>query len=280
MSTTAPQSELEAQDYVIAISVSLLSLLGFLIILFPSPAPTTQARINYQEPKTSVEIMPIVAQIKQGKLIATPGPNPFARKPAPARKHEESTSQPSTKAATTKDPDQHKPPPDAGPPPPEHAEVDASGPPAPEHPEVDASAVAPADASTAVGAPGDASTPSVGVGSPDGGSTTGGPPRGIVNRYRATLAGWFVSRFAIRGKIPFERLKALRGHAVAQLSGRTVTGFTITGPSGDGTFDAQMNAALQSTVGQLVPKPPDEYPELLTPTLDLSYMCTIQAQCE
>jgi len=277
----APQrgGELGPPDFVISIAAGLLALIGFFLLLRPTPE-TKSANIKYEKPKTFVEIMPIVAQVKQGKIIEHPGPNPLARKPslAPKPSPEPQTVQPST--MPSHDPTQPRQKHDAGPPPPDHVQPDASGPPVPpQHDVVDAAVVAVSDASsTAPGTPGDAATGAGPQGVADGG--TSGPPRGIVNRYRAMLAGWFVSRFRIKGMIPFATLKSLHGHAVAQMSGRSVTGFNVSGPSGNGTFDSQMNAALQSAVGQLVPKPPDEYPELLTPTIDLDFSCTVQAQCE
>ncbi len=74
-------------------------------------------------------------------------------------------------------------------------------------------------------------------------TTSSGAPEGVssgtetdplkaqhVSLYRAQLRAWFQGRFAIRGKVPFERLKTLLATATVQIDGaRRVGGYTIKG---------------------------------------------------
>ncbi len=83
-----------------------------------------------------------------------------------------------------------------------------------------------------------------------------------VDQYRARVAGFFSSRFRVSGSgLPDEQLTALRAGATVQLSGTSVTGFSIS-PSGNAAFDAAAQSALQSTVGSSIPPPPENYPDL------------------
>ncbi len=104
-----------------------------------------------------------------------------------------------------------------------------------------------------------------------------------VNLYKAQITSWFQSRFAIRGKVPFETLKTLRGSVVVNISGeRTVSGFTITKPSGNDTFDDQLRSSLESIVasGAELPAPPELYPDILKSTQAIDFRCTIRSACE
>ncbi|HKQ68078.1 MAG TPA: hypothetical protein VJT73_02000 [Polyangiaceae bacterium] len=104
-----------------------------------------------------------------------------------------------------------------------------------------------------------------------------------VNMYRSQLTSWFLAKFAIRGKIPFETLKNLRATAVANIGAdRTVTGFSITKPSGDATFDEQVKATLSSIVssGAELPSPPPMYPDILQSSLPIGFRCTNRSSCE
>lgn len=95
-----------------------------------------------------------------------------------------------------------------------------------------------------------------------------------VNQYRARLIGWFLSRFNAPNKneIPCAQLKSLSARATANIGGGgTVSGYSISGPSGNSLFDARVKAALDSSVGQSVPPPPSNYPDLLEPTVFLNF---------
>lgn len=123
------------------------------------------------------------------------------------------------------------------------------------------------------------------LGSPEGvaSGTEADPLKArAADMYRAQLASWFASRFAIRGKIPFETLKTLSASATVTISpDRHVTGFSITKHSGNSTFDDEVRATLQSiqSSGVEVPAPPPLYPEMLGRSLPVSFRCTNQGQC-
>jgi len=104
-----------------------------------------------------------------------------------------------------------------------------------------------------------------------------------VDLYKSQLESWFMRRFDIRGKIPFETLKTLRASVVVTIGAeRTVTGFTITKPSGNATFDDQLRASLEAIVssGAELPPPPQLYPDVLKSTQALNFRCTIRSACE
>lgn len=102
--------------------------------------------------------------------------------------------------------------------------------------------------------------------------------------YRAQIDAWFSSRFhsRIRGKIPFEQLKALRSLVhVSVGADRKVSSYTIA-PTGNSTFDAEVQGTL-STIqanGAELPAPPPMYPDLLEKNLSIGFRCTHQASCE
>jgi hypothetical protein len=101
--------------------------------------------------------------------------------------------------------------------------------------------------------------------------------------YRAQLASWFLSRFNIRGKVPFDTLRGLR--AVASVSvgpDRTVTGSSLVSPSGNSVFDVEVRATLSSvqSSGAVLPAPPPMYPDVLGQTISVSFQCTIRSLCE
>lgn len=103
-----------------------------------------------------------------------------------------------------------------------------------------------------------------------------------VSVYRAQLRAWFASRFAIRGKLPFAKLKSLMATATVLVDGsRRVTGYSIKG-SGDPVFDAEVEKTLAAvkTSGAELPPPPDKYPDVLGSSLTLSFQCTVASQCE
>jgi len=146
--------------------------------------------------------------------------------------------------------------------------------------------------------PGTASTEPATAGTSGSGapaSTVLGSPEGVASgteadplkaraadMYRAQLAAWFAARFAIRGKVPFDTLKTLSATATVSISAdRHVTGFSISRPSGNSTFDDEVRATLQSiqSSGVEVPAPPPLYPEMLGHSLPVSFRCTNQGQC-
>jgi hypothetical protein len=86
-----------------------------------------------------------------------------------------------------------------------------------------------------------------------------------VDLYRLKIAGWFNARFSPpTDSIPCEVLKGLSAGVSVQVGGnRQITGFSITSPSGNPTFDAKVNSTLSALSGQQLPPPPPLYPDIL-----------------
>lgn len=104
-----------------------------------------------------------------------------------------------------------------------------------------------------------------------------------INLYRAELVSWFMSKFEIRGKLPFDLLRGLRAVAAVSLTAdHTVTGYHLIVVSGNPVFDAQVRASLAGIEesGAPLPPPPPLYPELLGNTLSVSFQCTARKDCE
>jgi hypothetical protein len=104
-----------------------------------------------------------------------------------------------------------------------------------------------------------------------------------ADMYRAQLASWFASHFNIRGKVPFDQLKTLHASAVVTVTAdRTVGSFSIGRPSGNPTFDAEVQATLAriQSSGAALPAPPPMYPDMLGQTLPVGFQCTVQKFCE
>jgi hypothetical protein len=101
--------------------------------------------------------------------------------------------------------------------------------------------------------------------------------------YRGQLDGWFSSRFLMRGKLPFDELKPLRGVAIVDVNAeRQVTGFRIVKPSGNAIFDAELQRTLAQiqASGAELPAPPESHREFLGAHVTLSFSCTSKARCE
>ena len=101
--------------------------------------------------------------------------------------------------------------------------------------------------------------------------------------YKAQLSSWFSSRFNIKGKIPFDVLKTLFASATVTVTAdRKVGGYTIGKPSGNATFDAELEktlAGIQSS-GAVLPPPPPMYPDILGSSVPLGFSCKVQKICE
>ncbi len=111
-----------------------------------------------------------------------------------------------------------------------------------------------------------------GEGAPDGvkeGTETDPLKARAVSLYLAKIVGWFNARFRPpEGKIPCEELKKLSsGVAVNVGQDRTVSGYTVSSPSGNAVFDAQVRATMDSLIGQQLPPPPPLYPDILGSTV-------------
>jgi hypothetical protein len=93
-----------------------------------------------------------------------------------------------------------------------------------------------------------------------------------VSGYQAKIRAWFNARFSQPTEIPCEELKKLSASVAASVGGdRTVTGFSVTRPSGNATFDAKVQSTMQGTVGQELPPPPPLYPDILGSVVPLRF---------
>lgn len=263
--TASVRPNFDAQDITIACGVALLAQLVFVAAFsMPSP-PLVEADISDQNSRPiAVAITPV---LKLGSK--TPGklPSQWLRRP-PAAKTQ--AALPSTQADKT---------PEAIPKPlvpdasvalliVDAGKTEPTNPTAPES----ASAVATAPTSSEGSEQGSAS------------GTETDPLKGrAADLYRSQLAAWFAGHFQIRGKVPFDKLKALHATAVVTVTGdRKVGSFSVVKPSGDPTFDAEVHATLTriQSGGAELPAPPPMYPDMLGQTLPVGFQCTVQKFCE
>ena len=82
----------------------------------------------------------------------------------------------------------------------------------------------------------------------------------VVSQYRIKLISWFKSGFVIP---PGTETDALTKIAAKVGADGTVTSFTINSPSGNEAFDARVKSHMDGKVGQQVPPPPPNYPNIL-----------------
>jgi hypothetical protein len=263
VTATAPRT-FDAQDVTIACGVALLAQLVF-VAAFSMPSPAlVEADISDQNSRPiAVSITPVLklGSKTQGKL-----PSQWVRRRPAAAKSQ--TPLPSTQAEKTPeaipkplvDASVAQPVPDAG-------KTERTNPTAPE-------------TSSAAAAP--SSSEGSEQGSVSG--TEADPLKGrAADMYRAQLAAWFASHFQIRGKVAFAKLKTLHATAVVTVTGdRKVGSFSIVKPSGDTTFDAEVQATLTriQSGGAELPAPPPMYPDMLGQTVPVGFQCTIQRLCE
>lgn len=123
-----------------------------------------------------------------------------------------------------------------------------------------------------------------GEGTPDGvkEGTETDPLKGrAVSLYRAKIIAWFNARFRPPvGEVPCDELKKLTSRVSASVSkDGTVTGFSVNSASGNSVFDTRVQSAMQSSVGQQVPPPPPLYPDVLPPSISLSFLGS-SAKCQ
>ena len=114
-----------------------------------------------------------------------------------------------------------------------------------------------------------------GEGSPDGvkeGTETDPLKARAVSLYRAKLINWFNLKWRAPTEIPCEELAKLSAGAVANVGGdRSVAGYTLTRQSGNAVFDASVRAAMDASVGQQLPPPPPNYPDILGGTVSTGF---------
>jgi TonB C terminal len=135
--------------------------------------------------------------------------------------------------------------------------------------EVDTPVTVPVDA----GPPANVAT----LGSQDGvkEGTETDPLKGrAVDLYRQRIIGWFASRFRVSGSgLSAAELARYRVGATVQLSSdRHVSGYSIA-PSGNAAFDAAARGALESSKGNQIPPPPENYPDVVQSSIHLTFVC-------
>lgn len=264
--TEAARHTFEAQEITIACALALLAQLGF-VAAFSLPSPKlVQADISNENAQPiAVAITPV---LKLGTKNPKNLPNQWTRKKPVAAKSEPAAL-PSPQAEKTPEAIPKTNVPDASVAP----VVSDAG--AREQPNP-----------TAAADSGAVSTASSVQGSEQGAAngTEADPLKArAADMYRAQLASWFASRFQIRGKIPFDKLKTLHASAVVTVTpDRKVGSFSVVRPSGDSTFDAEVQATLARIQGSgaELPAPPPMYPEMLGQSLPVGFQCTVQRICE
>ena len=90
-----------------------------------------------------------------------------------------------------------------------------------------------------------------------------------IDLYRTKIASWFNARFTQpTDQIPCNELKKLAASVAVSVGGnRAITGFTLTSPSGNSTFDQRVKSTMSALVGEQLPPPPPLYPDILGTTL-------------
>ena len=259
----------ESSDYVSAFALAAIAQLGFVGMMSSPDRPALLMDISDEKAQpVAVHITP-VPLLKLGSKNPQTLPKEWQRQvaPKPPAQKKEDTPLPSPQAEKTPEAIPSTSVADAAASP-VVADAAPAGPTDPAASATDASA---APVSSEKGDP---------HGSPNGTETDPNKAR-AADMYRNQLAYYFTQRFAIKGKVPFEQLAKLHGAASVQVGAdRTVTGFTITKPSGDAVFDAEMRSALQSRVGATLPPPPPLYPDMLGTSISVSFSCTSRANCE
>jgi len=101
-------------------------------------------------------------------------------------------------------------------------------------------------------------------GSP-GGTETDPLKARAVDLYRMKILSWFNARFRPpKDQVPCEELRGLSAGVTVQVGGdRSVQAFSVTSPSGNAVFDASVQSTMGALVGQVLPPPPELYPDIL-----------------
>jgi hypothetical protein len=256
----------DAQDIIIACAIAFLAQIGF-VTAFSLPSPDlVQADIsNDNSQAIAVAITPV---LKLGTKTPTKLPSTWQRKKPVAAKTEPAAL-PSPQAEKTPQAIPKTNVPDASTAP---AAVDAGLTRQPD-------TAAPADGGAVATA---SSTQGSEQGAANGTETDPLKAR-AADMYRAQLASWFASHFQIRGKVPFDKLKTLHASAIVTVTGdRKMGSFSVVKPSGDPTFDAELQATLAriQSSGAELPAPPPNYPDMLGQSRRVDFQCTVQKFCE
>jgi hypothetical protein len=262
--TSGARRNFDAQDVTIACAAAVIAQLMFVAVFSLPPPKLIEADIsNDNAQPIAVSITPV---LKLGTKNPTKLPSQWQRKQPVAAKSQPQAPLPSTKAEKTASATPTATASVAAP------VVDAgkAEPPSPTAPESSANALA--TASSVEGSEQGAAN----------GTETDPLKARAADMYKAQLASWVMSRFNIRGKLPFDKLKTLRAVAQVTVEDRKITSFSVVKPSGDSTFDGEVEATLQKiqSSGAELPAPPPMYPEMLARSQTFSFQCTLQKLCE
>jgi hypothetical protein len=96
-----------------------------------------------------------------------------------------------------------------------------------------------------------------------------------VDLYRQRLRSWFSSRFRVSGSGlgPDEITKIRVGASVQITPDLRVSGYSMN-PSGNAAFDAAAKAMLEGAKGQTLPSPPENYPDVVQGSINITLVCT------
>jgi hypothetical protein len=93
-------------------------------------------------------------------------------------------------------------------------------------------------------------------------------------QYQGRLISFFKRGFVVTGLgLPPEEIQKLSVGVTVQLDGLTVSSFSMTS-SGNAGFDAAARSAMQGKVGQQVPPPPEDRPDLQRSSLGFQMACS------
>ncbi len=95
----------------------------------------------------------------------------------------------------------------------------------------------------------------------------------VVNQYRMKIIAWFKAGFVVpTDQLDCDTLAGLNTKVVAQVgSDRSLAGYSINGPSGNGVFDARVKSHMDRKVGGQLPPPPPKYSDILEATVHLNF---------
>jgi hypothetical protein len=248
-------------------SVVLIAFFTLLVFAGQSSAHVKPQELPPPEAKP-IAVRPVLDELPLlklgGKKVRKKLPDMWKKNP-PVQRHE-ARSAPSPKAAKTPDkiPESPLAKPDASAPPPD-AEIAK---------EVDL---------VLLDAGPDAAPTVEGEGSPDGvkeGTETDPLKARAVSQYLAKILAWFNVRFHPPvAEIPCDELKRLRSRMIVNVDAdRRVTGYSVTGPSGNAIFDARTRSTMDNIVGQQLPPPPPLYPDIARSSLPVSFSGS-EAKC-
>lgn len=256
-----------ASDVVLAAAVAaIIEATLFILLATASNNTTIQAKEDDPPPPIPIEVKPVLDEMPLLKLgskrVRAKLPDMWVKKPPIRRYEAASAPSPSAENDVNKIPDTPLVKPSAEAPPPDAAiakKVDETM-----HPDA---------------APPPKQAPQLAEeGAEDGikGGTEKDPLKAFaVSQYRARLSAWFNVRFKPKQTgIPCEELKKLRASISAKVGPeRTVLSYSITRPSGNAAFDAQVKATLDGIVSSAaeLPPPPPNYADILGTTIAVGF---------